>query len=619
MKKAEKTKKFRDPIYGYIEIEESIVNNIIDTATFQRLRNIRQTSYGPLYPSSLHNRFVHSLGVYHLGGIAFESIIQSLKDNETKETRIISGLNALIKDSIYRYEYLFRLACLLHDVGHSPFSHTGETFYLNSCSDAEFMNSDEKNKIKEEFQTKIKQAKNEEEKKKIITEYEEKIKYSIHKHLSFLTKDTAFREAGSYDASAHELMSCIIALETFGDDERYFRNDDDRSFFARCITGIQYEEVTKLKQSQVLEMNDDQWNESCIKMLLNCFISLLHSSVIDVDRLDYIIRDASTTGYQSVSVDYERLLNGLEILLINDYQFTVGFHKNAISVIENAVYAHEIEKKWIQSHPAILYESYLLNQAIVYIEEKIKIDYPNSCSTLFSYNSLTDSGSSFIEPGAAHPNLTIRYLGDADIIFLMKNKYRSKYADEYFSRNTRRLPIWKSEAEFKNLFDVGERNTITRGLEILLTDEAGAVDSIEINDKTLDDISRIIDQSKTTIYKKKVEFLEKKRNYAIRLLNAFEQQNIKNTDKSIVLLSKSFFKSNFSKDTMKKLPLLFPGSNKRSLLENVTSTLSSDQPSEGKLVYLFYHPGANRQKINVQSFAKDLLDAFRELEAHNGR
>ena len=128
MTNTEKTKKFRDPVYGYIEIEESIVHTIIDTATFQRLRNIRQTSYGPLYPSSLHNRFVHSLGVYHLGCLAFDSILHSLEVNEGLGTKVLGELNALFKDKIDRYAQLFKLACLLHDVGHSPFSHTGEDF-----------------------------------------------------------------------------------------------------------------------------------------------------------------------------------------------------------------------------------------------------------------------------------------------------------------------------------------------------------------------------------------------------------------------------------------------------------------------------------------------------------
>lgn len=138
-----KTKKFRDPVYGYIEINEDIVHNIIDTATFQRLRNIRQTSYAPLYPSSLHNRFVHSLGVYHLGCLAFSAILQSLQENEEKGTQILGGLNSLCKNKLVRYKELFELACLLHDVGHSPFSHTGEEFYTKSKSQAIIMSEQE--------------------------------------------------------------------------------------------------------------------------------------------------------------------------------------------------------------------------------------------------------------------------------------------------------------------------------------------------------------------------------------------------------------------------------------------------------------------------------------------
>lgn len=138
-----KTKKFRDPVYGYIEIDADIVHKIVDTATFQRLRNIRQTSYSPLYPSALHNRFVHSLGVYHLGCLAFNAVLQSLKENEDNGTRILGQLNSLCQNKLERYKELFELACLLHDVGHSPFSHTGEEFYTKSKSLARVMSETE--------------------------------------------------------------------------------------------------------------------------------------------------------------------------------------------------------------------------------------------------------------------------------------------------------------------------------------------------------------------------------------------------------------------------------------------------------------------------------------------
>ena len=62
-------KRIKDPIYGYIDIPIDFVKEIIDTAVFQRLRRVMQTSYAPLYSSAVHNRFVHSIGVFYLGQI----------------------------------------------------------------------------------------------------------------------------------------------------------------------------------------------------------------------------------------------------------------------------------------------------------------------------------------------------------------------------------------------------------------------------------------------------------------------------------------------------------------------------------------------------------------------
>ena len=60
-------KLFKDPVHGYIPIPIHICENLVDTPIFQRLRNIEQTSIRPLFPGAHHDRFIHSLGVYHLG------------------------------------------------------------------------------------------------------------------------------------------------------------------------------------------------------------------------------------------------------------------------------------------------------------------------------------------------------------------------------------------------------------------------------------------------------------------------------------------------------------------------------------------------------------------------
>lgn len=87
-----KNKRFKDPIYGYIDIDESIISNVVDTAGFQRLRNVIQTSYSPLYSSAGHNSFVHSLGVYHLGCVVSKSI-----DNRKNEYVEIEQIESLMR------------------------------------------------------------------------------------------------------------------------------------------------------------------------------------------------------------------------------------------------------------------------------------------------------------------------------------------------------------------------------------------------------------------------------------------------------------------------------------------------------------------------------------------
>lgn len=111
-------KKLKDPLYGYIKIPTELMKKVIDTAAFQRLRRVLQTSYALLFSSAIHNRFVHSVGVFHLGCIASEQ----LKEEILKK-------NFLTKNNAEEYVRAYQLACLLHDVGHAPFSHTGENFY----------------------------------------------------------------------------------------------------------------------------------------------------------------------------------------------------------------------------------------------------------------------------------------------------------------------------------------------------------------------------------------------------------------------------------------------------------------------------------------------------------
>lgn len=101
-------KRILDSVHGYINIPCLYCDNIIDTIYFQRLRRIEQTSGRSLFPSAHHDRFIHSLGVYHLG----QKIVDSIK-------RRYKGKQFTDYDDVVYESYI--LACLLHDVCHSPF------------------------------------------------------------------------------------------------------------------------------------------------------------------------------------------------------------------------------------------------------------------------------------------------------------------------------------------------------------------------------------------------------------------------------------------------------------------------------------------------------------------
>ncbi|PSR22653.1 MAG: hypothetical protein C7B47_16490 [Sulfobacillus thermosulfidooxidans] len=102
-------KVFKDPVHGYIYVNDPLIWDLINTKEMQRLRRIRQlgTSY-VTYPGGEHSRFSHSLGVYEV----IRQIVQSFARNAYEWPT--------------EYNQLVMVAGLLHDIGHAPFSHALE-------------------------------------------------------------------------------------------------------------------------------------------------------------------------------------------------------------------------------------------------------------------------------------------------------------------------------------------------------------------------------------------------------------------------------------------------------------------------------------------------------------
>lgn len=109
-----------DPIYGFITVPHPRVLALLDHPWFQRLRYIKQLGLSHLvYPGALHTRFHHALGAMHLMGSAID-VLRS-KGHDISEEEALGA----------------RIAILLHDVGHGPFSHALEHSLVDGISHEE--------------------------------------------------------------------------------------------------------------------------------------------------------------------------------------------------------------------------------------------------------------------------------------------------------------------------------------------------------------------------------------------------------------------------------------------------------------------------------------------------
>lgn len=628
-------KKFKDPLYNYIEIDSAIVSGIIDTPSFQRLKDIRQTSYTPLFPAAYHNRYIHSLGVYHLGCIAFKSIKPQLIAY-SKDTKLSEKL-----DDIQR---IFELACLLHDVGHAPFSHTGEKFYLDKS---------------ETLYTSLKECVN-------------KAEFSAD-----------FDELGAKKPAPHECMSCIVGLRIYSD---YFQSVEQREFFSRCIIGMPMKlndkEPKYARNMSEYEKRKLKTKREAYKLrkkeieLLNCVISLLNSSIIDVDRLDYIIRDSATIGFKNVQVDYTRLLDGLRIV---EYEMSsddnkqdsykgkrkklcIGYHKSALSVIESAIYAHDAEKKWIQGHPAILYEMAVLQNAMGELTNLFSSETdPNP---IFCYEALTEKGKELLIPISlfsdkakdlwekkelfsseanvllkqeklfAHENnidisnlMLVRkfplfLLADEDFLYLMKFYCKEGLGYEYFARNKRRYAAWKSEAEFRALFQerIGDTSKNIKTLEdnfeglidFCLTKTGLPIVKQDIYFK-LDEEEREAQHSRDNdeidddYYEDIVRSVNENRCWVKVLESIADELEL---DFEFLIIFQKKFSSSF-RPSVGDIPILFPNLNDSVIpLENVVDVLRSSADKKSNFFHIFYKPLSTCKKSKkeiVNTIAKKLI------------
>jgi HD superfamily phosphohydrolase len=345
----------------------------------------------PLYPSAFHNRFVHSLGVYHLARIAFHQL-----QRNTDPSLLIDSVTGMKINLREEYEYPFIVAALMHDCGHAPFSHIFENYYRKN-----------------------------QQAEKLLKQYVD----------SDFVNDFEFKESTEGASAPHEIFSAAIFLKHYRQaylDEKPFAQCVDPIFVARMITGCTHSTPTNHKQK-----------------VENALIKLLNGNAIDLDKLDYIVRDTWNSGVDNVTVDISRLLAALKLSTYNDLIVPV-FKQSALSAIQNVLLGRNFFYRWIFSHHIVSYYFVILEEAVYKLFKIISNNKPDKLiSLVFSDRTFSEI--------VKYKKLKFYLPADYDFYHLLK-----QYGDhieikplitELFSHKPELVPLWKTREEFEIIFD----------------------------------------------------------------------------------------------------------------------------------------------------------------------
>ena len=272
----------RDPIHGSIALSPPEVA-LCDSAPYQRLRAIKQLGFSEFsFPGATHNRFLHSIGVSHIAGKAFDQIFKTHVFSSPKKKE-------LLRQSV-------RMAALLHDIGHGPLSHATEE---------------------------------------------------------------VMPEVGALDIKAYEKKKIKVDPNRQANHEDYTIKFITDSTITKIIenSGVSSYHIAALIDKELLIEEDDFFMDQGLNFRV--ILSQMVSSELDVDRMDYLGRDAYYCGINYGKVELEWLINHLSYHIENDTLY-LSLSRRALYTFDDFLLSrHHMHLMVYFHHKAIIYEEML--------------------------------------------------------------------------------------------------------------------------------------------------------------------------------------------------------------------------------------------------------------------
>lgn len=355
--KGPRTRLVRDAIHGDIRVT-ALEAAVIDTRVFQRLRYIRQNGLLHfVFPGAVHTRFAHSIGTMAVAGRVWTrfSELMALKPTDR---------------SVQYVESVFRLAGLLHDVGHCAFSHASEKVTV----DGQPLFGSLRVRLSEWQQESLVRALEKVQPQSLD-------QAAMHEELglalvAFLFEKNAVREI------------CRISL---GVDARVLASD-----VQAMMNGGLPLSATWMKHSAVLwHYYDEAYQRGRVfgKVYKNDFPeglrAILHSLIsgtLDVDRMDYLLRDSFYCGVPYGRYDPDILIGNLHVGGVGG-KLELFLSRKAVDALDDLLWSRYQLFVQVLNHKANVALNTALGLAISDAIDDAILDQPK---TLDSYLLFTD-------------------------------------------------------------------------------------------------------------------------------------------------------------------------------------------------------------------------------------
>lgn len=310
-----------DPIHGYVPLTK-LEYNMLQLPTLTRLHFIRQNALACfVFPGAVTTRFSHVVGALHTGGKLINQLLSGISKKDFKILFSDIDPNLVVK--------AVRLACLFHDIGHGPFSHSTEEAMLKIT--------------REQHNEEIQEAK------------------------------ILFNETNENKIPIHEFFSYKLIKNGEINDEICINEGTEKGH-------ILIDFVTSLLIKSKINDTLDLQGYSLLRKLI--------SSQLDADRMDYLLRDSFMSGVKFGLVDIDRIIKNMKIIRSHDGIYNIAIHERALGTIEDMLDARYKMYRWFYSHHTVVVLNELLKIAIDMLIEDPTIgklfhwtEYKNGYST----------------------------------------------------------------------------------------------------------------------------------------------------------------------------------------------------------------------------------------------